>query len=165
MDFSQEQVFSGQLPTRLVIGCVDNVAFNGSFAHNPYNFKNYDLTQLKVYLDGQQQFVRPIEPNYGANQYIASYMSLFNGTGKSMKDEGNDISRSEYPNRFTLYAFDLTPDLAEHDHFNLHREGSVRIDMKFGTVLADTINAIIHAEFENILEIDRNRNKLFDYSA
>jgi len=92
-------------------------------------------------------------------------MSLFNGTGKRMKDKGNDISRSEYPNGFTLNAFDLTPDLAEHDHFNLHREGSVRIDMKFGTVLADTINAIIYAEFENILEIDRNRNILFDYSA
>jgi len=48
----------------------------------------------------------------------------------------------------------LTPDLAEHDHFNLHREGSVRIDMKFGTVLAYIINAIIYAEFENILEIN-----------
>jgi len=79
MHFSQEQVISGQLLTRLVIRCVDNVAFNGSFDHNLYNFKNYDLTQLNVNLDRQQQFVRPIELNYGANQNIASYMLLFNG--------------------------------------------------------------------------------------
>jgi len=142
LDSSQEQVFSGQIPTRIVIGCVDNDGFNGSFAKNPFNLKNYDLTQLKVYLDGQQQYVRPVEPSFGNNQYINAYMSLFIGTGKSQKDEGNDISRSDYPKGFTLYAFDLTPDLAEHDHFNLRREGSVRIDMKFGTALTATINSL-----------------------
>src|SRR6266516_5004450 len=31
LDFSQENVFSGQLPTRLVIGFVDNASFNGAF--------------------------------------------------------------------------------------------------------------------------------------
>lgn len=165
LDYSQEQLFSGQLPTRLVVGCVDNDAFNGAYDKNPYNFKNYNLTQLKVYMDGQPQFVKPLEPNFASNQYVASFLSLFSGTGKLNKDEGNDISRSEYPNGFALYAFDLTPDLAEHDHFNLHREGSLRLDLRFGTALPATINVIAYAEFENVLEIDRNRNILFDYNT
>jgi len=82
LDFSQENLFSGQLTTRLVIGCVDNEAFNGTYAKKTFNLKHYDLTQLKLYLDGQQQHIKPLEPNYRANQYITAYMSLFSGTGK-----------------------------------------------------------------------------------
>src|ERR1044071_404456 len=47
------------LPTRLVLGCVDNDALNGSYEKNPFNFKHFNLSPLKVYLDGQQQTVRP----------------------------------------------------------------------------------------------------------
>ena len=69
-----------------------------------------------------------------------------------------------YARGYTLYAFDLTPDLGEDDHFNLVREGNVRIDMKFSVALPNTINVIVYAEFENIIEIDRTRNVKFDYS-
>ena len=151
------------MPTRLVIGMVDNDAFNGSYAKNPFNFKHYNLTQLKLYLDGQQNHIKPIEPNYDANHFIAAFMSLFTGTGKQWKDEGNDITRSDYPSGYALYAFDLTPDLAEHDHFNLNKEGSLRVHIKLGVALPATINVIAYAEFENVIEIDRSRNVLFDY--
>jgi hypothetical protein len=164
LDCSQENLFSGQLPTRLVIGCVDNDAFNGSYAKNPFNFKHYNLTQLKVYLDGQQQSIRPLEPDFVHGQYINAYMTLFTGTEKQFVDEGNQIHRDDYAKGYTLYAYDLTPDLGEDDHFNLIKEGNVRVDMKFGAVLPNTINVIVYAEFENIIEIDRSRNVIFDYS-
>ena len=90
-------------------------------------------------------------------------MSLFSGTGKLQKDEGNLISREDYSGGYALYAFDLTPDLSEDDHFNLNRDGSLRVDMKFANPLIATINVIVYAEFENVIEIDRNRNVLFHY--
>ena len=164
LNCSKENLFAGQLPTRLVIGCVDNDAFNGSYAKNPFNFKHYNLRQLQVYLDGQQQHIKPLEPNFTANQYVNAFMTLFSGTGKQHKDEGNFIDRTNYNSGYALYAYDLTPDLAEEGHFNLAREGSVRVDMKFGTPLPNTINVIAYAEFENVIEIDRNRNVIFDYT-
>jgi len=164
LDFSQENLFTGQLPTRVVVGCVDNDAYNGAWNKNPFNFKNYDLTQLKLYLDGQQHYMRPLEPDFTNNHYIREYMSLFEGTGKLNKDEAIDVSRSDYPNGYTLYAFDLTPDLAEGDHLNLTREGTVRLDAKFSVALANTINVIVYSEFENIIELDRNKNVIFDYT-
>jgi hypothetical protein len=164
LDFSQENVFTGQLPTRIVIGCVDNDAFNGAWNKSPFNFKNYDLTQLKLYLDGQHQYIKPIEPDFANNQFVQAYLTLFEGSGKLGKDEGIDVSRSEYPAGFTLYAFDLTPDLAESDHLNLAKEGTVRLDAKFRVALANTINVVVYAEFENVIEIDRNRNIIYDYT-
>ena len=164
LDSCQENLFSGQLPTRLVIGCVDNDAFNGNYEKNPFNFKHYNLSQLKVYLDGQQQNVRPLELDFANNQFVTAYMSLFTGTGRQFSDSGNSIERSDYSRGYTLYAFDLTPDLGQDDHFNLIKEGNVRVDMKFSVALPNTINVIVYAEFENIIEIDRTRNVIFDYS-
>jgi hypothetical protein len=163
LDFTQENLFTGQLPTRLVIGCVDNDAYNGGYDKNPFNFKHYSLTQVKVYLDGQHQYIKPLEPNFTTRQTVAAYMSLFSGTGKQQRDEGNDIAREDYSGGYALYAFDLTPDLAEEGHFNLAKDGSVRLDLKFAAALPNTINVVAYAEFENVIEIDRNRNIIFDY--
>ena len=140
LNHTQENLFTGQLPTCIVTGCVDNDAFNGRYAKNPYNFKNYNFNQLKVYLDGKQHSLIPIEPNFDTNSYITAYANLFAGTGKLMKDEGTDIRREDFASGYALYAFDLTADLAEEGHFNLMKHGNVRLDLKFGTTLAHTLN-------------------------
>jgi hypothetical protein len=163
LDHSQESLFTGQLPTRIVVGLVDNDAYNGRRAKNPFNFKPYGLRQLKLYLDGQQHSLIPVEPNFETNNFITAYAGLFAGTGKLTKDEGIDVERSDFGSGYALYAFDLTSDLSEDDHFNLVKHGSVRLDLKFGAALANTVNVIAYAEFETILEIDKSRNVIIDY--
>ena len=91
-------------------------------------------------------------------------MSLFSGTGKENRDEGNGISRTDFGNGYALYAFDLSADLSENESFNLARHGTVRIDMTFGAALPHTVTVVAYAEFENIIEIDRNRNVVFDFN-
>lgn len=166
MDVSHEKLFSGQLPSRLVIGLVDNEAFNGALGRNPFNFQHFNLNEISVYLDGQQQHaIKPLRPDYEHGQYISSYLSLFSGTGKVNKDDGNFIDRNEYGDGYALYAFDLSPDLAEDDHFNLSQDGSVRLALKFGAGLARTVTVVAYAEFQNVIEIDRNRNAVFDFTS
>ena len=164
LDVSHEKLFTGQLPSRLVIGCVDNKAFNGDVSKNPFNFKHFSLNEIMVYLDGQQHGIKPLSMNFANGQYVSAFMSLFTGTGKANKDEGNDIDRTDFANGYALYAFDLSPDLAEDDHFNLTRQGSVRLDLKFATALPNTVTVVAYAEFQNIIELDRNRNVVFDFN-
>ena len=123
-------------PTRIVVALVDNRAFNGDRAHNPFNFHHYNLSEISLYLDGQQQYaLKPLQPNFGNGLYVRTYNTLFAGTCKLNRDEGNFISREDYANGYALYAFDLTADLAEDDHFNLVKHGSVRLAMKFSVAL------------------------------
>ena len=164
MNFTQENLFSGQLPSRIIIGMVDNQAFNGAFDRNPFNFKHYDVSSLKLYADGYHGFLAPLEMDFTNNRSLLGYMSLFCGTGKMFRDEGLDIQRSEYGSGFTLYAFDLSPDLAENDHYSLNRQGNVRLDIKYRVALPQTINVICYGEFDSVIELDRNRNVLFDYA-
>jgi len=59
----------------------------------------------------------------------------------------------------------MSPDLAEQDHFNLLKQGSVRLVLKFRVALPENVSVIAYAEFENIIEIDRNRNVIYDFSV
>ena len=45
------------------------------------------------------------------------------------------------------------------------RQGSVRLALKFSRALEATVTLIAYAEFENVIEIDRNRNVVFDFGV
>jgi len=160
---SIERLFSGQLPSRLIIGFVTNKAYSGHMTANPFNFQHFSVTDVAVKIDGNASGIKPLENlNYTTGNYITAYKTLFSGLGKENHDEGNDIDRLDYPRGFTLYAFDLTPDLSDNENFNLVRNGTVRIDISFDTALTEAVSLIAYAEFENVIEIDRSRNVVFD---
>jgi len=161
----QEKIFQGQLPSRVIVGFVDNDAFMGRQKKNPFNFKHNKLIEISLQVDGKDQPLKPIKLNFETGDVMMGYMSLFNVTRKTFKDEDLDISRDDYSEGYSLYGFDLTPDLGESDHFNLLKRGTVGMQLTFSEALAQTINVIVYAEFQNILEVDRNRNIFYDYTA
>ena len=85
-------------------------------------------------------------------------MSLF----KNIREAGNDISYDEYKNGNTLFAFDLTPDLCSSEHYSLLKDGSLDLD-----VVLESSNTsktmIFYLEFDNIIEITKERQVLVDY--
>ena len=164
-DISHEKLFSGQLPTRVVVGrVVSNQAFNGHRERNPFNFHHFNVSEISLYLDGQQQEgIKSMELNYVDSHYIRAYNTLFSVTGKICRHEGIGIVGNDYANGYALYTFDLTADLGDEENFNLMHQGSVRLVLKFGQALATTVTVVVSAEFENVIEIDRNRNIIYDF--
>ena len=61
MSANQENLFLGQLPKRVVIGLVNNIAFSGNEAENPFNFKHFDIDFLALYVDGLQVPSNPLQ--------------------------------------------------------------------------------------------------------
>ena len=162
---NQENLFLGQLPKRLVVGMVENAAFSGSFDKNAFNYRHFHCNFLSLHVDGQQIPAKPLQPNFERNKAVRCYMSLFSGTGMLHRDEGNNLDRDEYLQGYALFAFDLTPDLNDGNHFNLVKQGNLCLELHFAKPLPETINVIVYAEFDNIIEVDRSRNVIFDYAA
>ena len=167
MSFNKDHIFLGQLPKRVVVALVDNDAFNGAYDKNPFNFKHYNMTSLVLNVAGKQIPSKPLKLNFtepAGNSYIMAYYTLFAGTNKTGRDEGNSISRQDYNNGYTLFAFDLTPDLsADGGHLNLIKEGNLGLEIQFGQALPNTVNLLMYGELDNLIEIDRDRNVLFDF--
>ena len=163
MSINKDNVIMGQLPRRLVVGLVSNKAFNGSVDTNPFEFKHFNLNYFALYLNGDQYPAKPLTPNYAKDEYLRAYMTLFEGTGILNDNRGHGIERSNYKNGFALYAFDLTPDMAEGSHVDPIKHGSVRMELHFNSTLAETVNVIVYAEYDNVIQIDRARNIIVDF--
>ena len=158
MSHTHGNLFLGTLPKRLVLCCIDNDAFNGSYAKNPFYAKHNDINFLAVYVDGRQVPGKPLQPNFAQGRHVRSYMNLFCSTGKVSKDEGNDLTRSDFGNGYTYFWFDLTPDACDGSCFHLVKRGNLRVEIHFATALTQTVNVVAYGEFEAVLEIDKNRN-------
>lgn len=159
----------GQLPKRVILGFVDNASFNGDKGRNPFDFQNWGINFLSLYVDGVQVPGRPLQPSFDNNARLEaeSYSTLFSGTGVHFSDHGMDITRDDYSKGYCLFAFDLTPDFSANcaTHWNLVKTGSLRIEVHFDEATTTNLNCILYAEYDNILEIDSTRQIIVDYNS
>ena len=128
---NQDNLFMGQLPKCVVIGCDDNDAFNGSYHKNPFNFQHYDINFVAFNVYGQQVPGKPLLPNFEKGKHVRSYHTLFTALNKFGQDEGNQISWNNYAAGYTLFAFDLSPDLENDGHFDEKKSGPMRVEIHF----------------------------------
>jgi hypothetical protein len=161
-----EQVFLGRIPTRIIVGIVDNAAFNGSFKKSPFNFHHFDLNYLSLSVNGREYFNNPFTPDYSddGDNYTMEYLSTYFGTNLFYSDDGYGVTRKQYKNGFCLYCFDLTGNLsASQEYWSAPEEGQVRMELGFATALPSVVSVVIYSEERDCLTIDRNRNCSIEY--
>ena len=116
-------------------------------------------------MDEHEQPAKPIKCNFTTIHVAEAYMSLFTETGKTFKDEDIDVTIVDYVGDYSLFCYDLTPDLGDSDHYSLIKTSTVSVEIDFTEAHRETINFIVYAEFQNVLGMDRNRNVFFDFKA
>lgn len=161
----QDNLFLSQTPNRLVIGLVDSAAFNGHLNRNPFNFKTKNLSFLSLYLDGRQIPAKPLTPNFEKHQYVRSFFTTMIATGQANKDAGSYIEMRDFELGYALYSFDLSPSLIDGDQFELVKSGALRLELKFSEALDEPVMVIVYAEMDGMIEIDRSRQILTDFTA
>jgi hypothetical protein len=86
MSVNQPNIFQGALPNRIVIGMVDADAFNGTYTKNPFDFKNYDITTMRLTVNGDNLPRKPLQLKFGAeSNYISAFQTLYAGTQRFLK--------------------------------------------------------------------------------
>jgi hypothetical protein len=114
--FTLNNIHRGIMPSRVVLGFVLTDAFNGRIDKNPFMFQKMNVRTLKLKCASiALPYTEGIRIDWTNNRYIEAYDTLF----QNIRNMGCEITYNDYKGGNTLYAFDLTPDLCNSDHFNL----------------------------------------------
>ena len=146
----------GPIPKRLLFTMVKNTDFIGSMETNPYTFRQYDLSNFAVFVNGKQF------PNEGLSlgmdhekTSVMGYKTLFEGSGIHHSNSGLQITHDMYRGGYFMLLFDLTPDRgASEGHLSHPDNGNIRIQLKFNKPLPDAITSLLYLEFDNSFRID-----------
>ncbi|XP_072041316.1 uncharacterized protein F54H12.2-like [Amphiura filiformis] len=166
LSFVRESLFTGQLPRSIVFGMVDNTAYNGTYPRNPYHFKHFDLNYAALHCNGETIPWKPLRLRFdtpNAKDHIMAYQTLFQGTNILHKDHGVPIDREEFADGYSLFAFDLSPDASDGAHLNPIQTGSIRLELQFQNPLPNTVNLIVYAEWDSMVEINKSRHVIADF--
>jgi hypothetical protein len=159
---SKDNLFLGELPKRIIMGLVADSAMSGNVGENPFDFKHYNLNFIAMSVSGRAIPSQPLRPNFQTGEYARSYMTLFSGCGGMFKDHGFDISRHDYGNGYTIFAFDIAPGAGDDETLSLIRKGNFKLELGFERATPHTINLVIYSEFDDVLEISKERKILMD---
>jgi hypothetical protein len=160
--FNLQKIAVGVMPSRVVVGFVSTKGFDGDIEANPFNFQNLNITELQLKVSSKPvPYSTAMKLDFEANNYHEGYYSLF----KNIREAPHDISYDEYKNGNTLFAFDLTPDLCSSDHYSLLKDGSLDLEVTVKKEINYATTAIFYMEFDNIIEINKERNILYDYKV
>ena len=168
LDGFVDHAISGQLPRRIFVGFVSNEAFHGSITKDPFKFHHYNLNFMCCYLNGTQYPAKPYKPNFKQGSYIREFLSLYTSTNQILCEPKCSIDRYSFGDGLTLFAFNFSPDLSdscnESGYVSLIKRGTLRLEMHFAEALPSTVNVLIFSEFDNIIEINKERNAITNFS-
>ncbi len=118
-----------------------------------FRLQNFGVFFIGLTVNGEERPFKPIQLSHAAvnSRYIKAYSTLFSGLGKMNYDCGNNISR-------------LTSDMCgASSHFNTVQQGNLALDLKFSVTPAAAVSLVCYGEFENMIQIDSERNVVYDY--
>ena len=168
LDAILDNVIRGQMPRRIFVFLVDTQTFNGSLSKDPFNFKHFDVNFACAYIDGTQYPSSPYAPDFNDGLYMREFMSLYVTLNQNRTDTYTDLDYQSFGRDKTIFAFDFAPDLSNgpgaSGHANCLTNGTLRLHFRFKRQLPEAVNVLIYCEFDNMIEIDANRNAHTNYN-
>lgn len=156
---SEPNLYSGAMPTRVVLGLVKNKALTGDYEDSPLNFGDFGMTEIDLRKNGKSITTDPVKIDMDNAECAMAYWYLYQGTGGFLRNE-NLISYSSYKqggNFFTV--FDLTTD-SEHslEQFHSISTGTLSVDIRLKEAAAEGLALVCMLEFEAVMTCDMNRH-------
>ena len=164
LSFQKDHLFPDQCPKLLLMAMIENEAYNGQYAKNPFHFQHFNLTNLTLYNGGQIVNGYPFTPDYKNGLYLRDYMNTMDVFKYGNTQDDNGLTKNDFGNGYTIYAFDLTPDKSLGEQ---HRQAIIskdfRLDLTFASALAQTVNVLMYCVYDTLIEITQLRDVISHY--
>ena len=152
---SEYNIITGnQLPEQIIVALVDHEAHNGNIKKNPFNFKDFDISEASLVVNGIHEPPELYKMNKADNDKVDIYASFLENTGISTDDREFGITMEDYYGGSFILAWDRTQDKCNRFHCHISDSGSISINLKTRTVLTNSVTLIIYATYSKDLIIE-----------
>ena len=154
-----EDIWQGEVPSRLVVGLVKSQAYNGDYHLNPFHFEHFDVSDVGFFVNGEATPRPAYKLDLENGIYLQGLNSLYKITGKTMENSDIGITRDTYQQGYTLIGFDVDPTTSpDFWYVGKPREGHTKLDIRFKRGLPCPVTVILYATFPENMTIDQSRN-------
>lgn len=141
--FNWDNMFQGIRRNKLVVAFVDSVAVAGTYSTNPFNFKDYELNRIGLYVENIPIGGNPLRLNFDKSSgqtILPAFSSMFEVMGKWMQGLGNQIEKDGVGQGYAFYCFDIDPRITSQESYTtLFKQGNTRIEAQFSKALPNTV--------------------------
>ncbi|XP_078362876.1 uncharacterized protein F54H12.2-like [Oculina patagonica] len=159
-------LFQGRIPNRVIVGMVLSTAFTGNVVNDPFCFQKFGMSSIKQLVGGEEYPYETLELVHNdATKDLRGYHRFLQATGCLCKQQGNMVRGDDWGQgkNCTLFVFDnVANGCVDSYRMNPKQAGNLLIELNFGANPAVNLTIIVYGEFENLLEIDKNKAVLYD---
>ncbi|XP_078357116.1 uncharacterized protein LOC144641983 [Oculina patagonica] len=143
-----------------------STAFTGNVVNDPFCFQKFGMSSIKQLVGGEEYPYETLElvHNDGTKD-LRGYHRFLQATGCLCKQQGNMVRGDDWGQgkNCTLFVFDnVANGCVDSYRMNPKQTGNLLIELNFGANPAVNLTIIVYGEFENLLEIDKNKAVLYD---
>lgn len=152
-------LFSDQVPRRIILGLVANDDFIGSVKRSPFNFQHFDLREVSIIANGRTYPQAPYDFAFSDGKYVRAFHDMHRGCGFGTVSDGNGINFAQYGKTHCIYVFNLTNSGEDQGGvFDLIKSGTTAVSMHFSAPIpTGGVTLVVMGEFDSILIMDKNR--------
>lgn len=160
-NYSNDSLFHGSVPRRIIIAFVQTTNYNGAYTKNPYNFHHFNIESLRLMKNGLEYPVTETVTNFKStpNTFMQAYHRMMMSLNADYSEHVISITPDEYARGTFFYSFIMAPDQEGHSEAKQLSAGpaQIKIEVRFADNLEKSIQMIVYSENDTTVSVDTAR--------
>jgi hypothetical protein len=158
-NYSNDSLFHGVVPRRILIAFVNTTNYNGSYTTNPFFFHHFNIESLRLLKNGLEYPVRETITNFKSTPktFMQAYHRMMMSLGVDYDDHVVSITPDEYSGGYFFYSFLMSPDQEATTENVISRPAQIKIDVRFAENLPTPVQMLVYSESDTVVSIDTTR--------
>lgn len=166
-NYSNENLFHGQIPRRILIAFVSTAHYNGDRTKNPFNLQHFNISSLRILKNGlEYPYPETLTDFKNTPQsFIEAYHRMMMSFGADYNDHVVSVTPYEYANGYFFYSFYMAPDQESGSDLNnlSNKPSQIRIELRFAENLGEAVQMLVYYESDSTVSIDHLRRVVVEH--
>ena len=149
-----------QLPDRIIIALVDNTAYTGTKAENPFNFKHFNVSSANILLNSTSLYGRPIIVAPARGEVTNLLWEHYQTMRLVGKNDSNGIRKNDFIHGYFVVTGCTQPSLPNGEYRDLPQNGNLSLNLRFSTPLPHSITVLAYMEYESVITLNKERRSV-----